>query len=67
MKPVIYDLHLISLSCTVFPTTDVLDILKPFLDVIKSDKTTGPITGVALSSVYKFLQYGFLGSLHALV
>eukprot|EP01122_Echinamoeba_exundans_P009392 TRINITY_DN3314_c0_g1_i1.p1 TRINITY_DN3314_c0_g1~~TRINITY_DN3314_c0_g1_i1.p1 ORF type:complete len:1532 (-),score=259.60 TRINITY_DN3314_c0_g1_i1:126-4721(-) len=45
----------------VFPTTDVLDILKPFLDVIKSDKTTGPITGVALSSVYKFLQYGFLG------
>ncbi|KAK1389817.1 ARF guanine-nucleotide exchange factor GNOM-like [Heracleum sosnowskyi] len=29
--------------------------LKPFLDVIQSDETGAPITGVALSSVYKIL------------
>lgn len=29
--------------------------LQPFLDVIQSDETGAPITGVALSSVYKFL------------
>ncbi|MED6192566.1 hypothetical protein PIB30_011362 [Stylosanthes scabra] len=29
--------------------------LQPFLDVIKSDETGAPITGVALSSVYKIL------------
>jgi len=34
-----------------------LTYLKPFLDVIKSDQTNGPITLVALSSVHKFLSY----------
>ncbi|XLR30198.1 hypothetical protein S83_058098 [Arachis hypogaea] len=29
--------------------------LQPFLDVIQSDETGAPITGVALSSVYKIL------------
>ncbi|KAL8229179.1 hypothetical protein R6Q57_014079 [Mikania cordata] len=29
--------------------------LQPFLDVIRSDETSAPITGVALSSIYKFL------------
>ncbi|CAJ1864201.1 unnamed protein product [Sphenostylis stenocarpa] len=29
--------------------------LQPFLDVIRSDETSAPITGVALSSVYKIL------------
>ncbi|MFS8017199.1 putative Sec7 domain, guanine nucleotide exchange factor, Sec7 domain superfamily [Helianthus anomalus] len=29
--------------------------LQPFLDVIQSDETSAPITGVALSSIYKFL------------
>ncbi|KAL8120946.1 ARF guanine-nucleotide exchange factor GNOM-like isoform X2 [Apium graveolens] len=29
--------------------------LKPFLDVIQSDETGAPITGVALSSIYKIL------------
>ncbi|KAG9153927.1 hypothetical protein Leryth_025748 [Lithospermum erythrorhizon] len=29
--------------------------LQPFLDVIQSDETSAPITGVALSSVYKML------------
>ncbi|XP_065652483.1 Golgi-specific brefeldin A-resistance guanine nucleotide exchange factor 1 isoform X4 [Hydra vulgaris] len=37
--------------------------LGPFLDVIRSEDTTGPITGVALSSVNKFLSYGLLDPL----
>jgi len=34
---------------------DTLVYLKPFLSVIRSEETTGPITGVALASVNKFL------------
>ena len=41
--------------------------LTPFLDVIKSEDTTGPITGVALSSVHKFLSYGTIGTLYGLI
>ncbi|OVA18491.1 SEC7-like [Macleaya cordata] len=34
--------------------------LQPFLDVIRSDETGAPITGVALSSVYKILTIDIL-------
>ena len=34
--------------------------LQPFLDVIRSDETGAPITGVALSSVYKILTLDIL-------
>ncbi|MQL85847.1 hypothetical protein Taro_018380 [Colocasia esculenta] len=34
--------------------------LEPFLDVIRSDETGAPITGVALSSVYKILTIDIL-------
>ncbi|XP_064640698.1 Golgi-specific brefeldin A-resistance guanine nucleotide exchange factor 1-like [Lineus longissimus] len=34
--------------------------LGPFLDVIRSEDTTGPVTGLALSSVNKFLSYGLV-------
>lgn len=34
--------------------------LQPFLDVIRSDETGAPITGVALSSVYKILSLDIL-------
>ena len=40
---------------------DVIAILGPFLDVIRSEDTTGPITGYALSAVNKFLCYGLIG------
>ncbi|KAK9120481.1 hypothetical protein Syun_018098 [Stephania yunnanensis] len=36
--------------------------LKPFLDVIQSDEIGAPITGVALSSIYKILTFGVLDS-----
>ncbi|XP_012936931.1 Golgi-specific brefeldin A-resistance guanine nucleotide exchange factor 1 [Aplysia californica] len=45
--------------------TDLSDIepnafLSPFLEVIRSEDTTGPITGLALTSVNKFLSYGLV-------
>ncbi|XP_061196225.1 Golgi-specific brefeldin A-resistance guanine nucleotide exchange factor 1-like isoform X2 [Saccostrea echinata] len=36
--------------------------LGPFLEVIRSEDTTGPITGLALTSVNKFLSYGLVDS-----
>lgn len=39
---------------------DPIVYLKPFLDVIQSDETGAPITGVALSSVYKILTLNIL-------
>lgn len=34
--------------------------LNPFLEVVRSEVTTGPITGIALSAVNKFLAYGLI-------
>nr|XP_015202262.1 PREDICTED: Golgi-specific brefeldin A-resistance guanine nucleotide exchange factor 1 isoform X1 [Lepisosteus oculatus] len=38
--------------------------LRPFLEVVRSEDTTGPITGLALTSVNKFLSYGLIDSSH---
>uniref|UniRef100_A0A8C5EC98 SEC7 domain-containing protein n=1 Tax=Gouania willdenowi TaxID=441366 RepID=A0A8C5EC98_GOUWI len=38
--------------------------LRPFLEVVRSEDTTGPITGLALTSVNKFLSYGLLDANH---
>lgn len=35
---------------------DIMILIDPFLEVIRSEETSGPITGVALSSVHKFLS-----------
>ena len=40
---------------------DSVTFLAPFLEVIRSENTTGPITGVALSSINKILSYNLLG------
>lgn len=41
--------------------------LTPFLEVIRSEETTGQITSLALSAVNKFLSYGLIGECcHAL-
>ncbi|CDQ70431.1 unnamed protein product [Oncorhynchus mykiss] len=37
--------------------------LRPFLEVVRSEDTTGPITGLALTSVNKFLSYGLIARL----
>ncbi|GLU01877.1 hypothetical protein SLE2022_191580 [Rubroshorea leprosula] len=41
-------------------TINPIVYLQPFLDVIRSDETGAPITGVALSSVYKILTLDIL-------
>ncbi|XP_075389861.1 Golgi-specific brefeldin A-resistance guanine nucleotide exchange factor 1 isoform X4 [Tenrec ecaudatus] len=38
--------------------------LRPFLEVIRSEDTTGPITGLALTSVSKFLSYALIDPIH---
>ncbi|XP_056251538.1 Golgi-specific brefeldin A-resistance guanine nucleotide exchange factor 1 isoform X3 [Seriola aureovittata] len=38
--------------------------LRPFLEVVRSEDTTGPITGLALTSVNKFLSYGLIDPNH---
>eukprot|EP00731_Ephydatia_muelleri_P005724 Em0002g1900a len=40
------------------------EFLKPFCDVVLSDDTSGPVTGMAISSVEKFLTYGMLDPTH---
>lgn len=37
--------------------------LSPFLEVIRSEETTGQITSLALSALNKFLSYGLIGEL----
>lgn len=39
--------------------------LTPFLDVIRSEETTGPVTSLALSAVNKFLSYGLIDPTHS--
>lgn len=37
--------------------------LAPFLEVIRTAETTGPLTSLALASVNKFLSYGLIGKI----
>lgn len=39
---------------------DEVDYFAPFLKVIQANDVNGPITGVALSAIHKFLLYGFI-------
>lgn len=39
---------------------DSVDFWTPFLKIIQAGDVSGPITGVALSSIHKFLLYEFL-------
>lgn len=40
---------------------DVMVFLSPFCEIVQSDDTTGPITGMAITSLDKFLAYGLIG------
>lgn len=35
--------------------------MAPFLEVIKSEETSGPVTGMALTSINKFISYNLIG------
>ena len=39
----------------------MLDIVRPFCSVVINEETTGPITGLAIGALDKFLASGLLG------
>ncbi|CAH1155460.1 unnamed protein product [Phaedon cochleariae] len=41
--------------------------LLPFLNVIRSEETTGPVTSLALCAVNKFLSYGIIDPMHSTI
>ncbi|ORY75549.1 Sec7-domain-containing protein, partial [Neocallimastix californiae] len=43
---------------------DPFELLYPFLEIIRSGETTGPITGAALSSVENFIKYEIINIKH---
>lgn len=45
-----------------FLSIEPLSILKPFFSVIRSEELTGPITGIALTSIEKFLRHPWINS-----
>ena len=45
--------HLMQLEPAVF--------LAPFLEIVRSEDTTGPVTSLALSAVNKMISYGLIG------
>ncbi|XP_039215978.1 Golgi-specific brefeldin A-resistance guanine nucleotide exchange factor 1 isoform X3 [Crotalus tigris] len=51
-------------NVTELSAIEAIVFLRPFLEVIRSEDTTGPITGLALTSVNKFLSYGLIDSNH---
>jgi brefeldin A-resistance guanine nucleotide exchange factor 1 len=40
---------------------DSSTFVTPFLEVIKSEETSGTVTGLALTSIDKFISYGLIG------
>ena len=47
-------------TVTDFTALDTVEFLMPFLDVIRSEDVTGHVTGLALTSVNKFLSYDLI-------
>ena len=54
-------IRLIDVLLTDLEELEPVVFLNPFLEVIRSEDTTGPITGLALSSINKFLSYSLIG------
>lgn len=48
-------------SLTDLEEISLIEFLTPFLEIIRSEDTSGPITGLALNSINKFLSYGLIG------
>ena len=61
--PLVHDLQRLSDQLMVLPLDGIPDpasFLSTFLDVIRQEHTSGHTTGIALSSVNKFLSYGII-------
>lgn len=39
--------------------------LAPFLEIVRSEETTGPVTSLALSAVNKMIAYGLIGTINS--
>lgn len=63
MRP-LYDLKVRLNQTEDLRLIDPNEFLAPFLDIIKSEETTGPATSIALSAVNKFLSYGLIDPTH---
>lgn len=44
---------------------DANTFIKPFCQIVQSDDTTGPVTGMAIGSLEKFLAYNLIDPAHA--
>lgn len=61
---------MLAVNCTGFipiiiadwSAVDPMDYLTPFMEVIRSPETSGPITGVALTAVSRFLDTYIIGN-----
>ena len=63
--PLVHDLQRLSDQLMVLPPDTVPDpasFLSPFLEVIRQEHTSGHTTGIALSSINKFLSYGIISA-----
>ncbi|KAH9131937.1 hypothetical protein LEN26_007558 [Aphanomyces euteiches] len=54
------DLHVALEGVIDLSDVDTLNVLEPFVHVVESEKTSGIITGAAISSLNKFLLYGLV-------
>ncbi|KAK9728472.1 GDP/GTP exchange factor for ARF [Basidiobolus ranarum] len=56
-----FDLRATLTNLTDICEMDALTLLSPFLAIVRSGDTTGPITGTALDSLEKLISYGIIG------
>ena len=47
-------------ATTTLSSLECSQFIGPFLEVIKSEDTSGPLTGLAISSINKFLSYSLI-------
>ena len=62
--PLVRGLHKLQVTLNSTPdlrNLDVMLFLHPFCEIVQSDDTTGPITGMAIASLDRFLSYGLIG------
>ena len=48
------------ITTTTISSLEYSQFIGPFLEVIRSEDTSGPLTGLAISSINKFLSYNLI-------
>ena len=57
----LYQLQDILNSAPSLSTLDITTFITPFCSIVQSDDTTGPVTGMAIASLEKFIAYNLIG------